>query len=211
LEEDSEEPELEDPETLRERLDALHPLPSDILTNSGAPRADNYFCGPRRPRLPRVFIYRGPMPPPCFSPPPVTARPLTLSLAVVHGNGDFSCWKPPPFCAFFFYTGPRAPPCPRSEKGEGRGKTRSTVLNHLETHESMNHLRSWNISTPPSGVILRYSTGPFVGSLNDQHARADDIDFSSSLFRSARIYIPLPVHLIEQRSIDALGRSRWIW
>lgn len=54
-----------DPETLDERLDALHPLPSDILTNSGAPRADNYFCGLRGLRLPRVFICseRSPYPP----------------------------------------------------------------------------------------------------------------------------------------------------
>lgn len=122
---DAEELELEDPEALRERLDALHPLPSDILTNSGAPRTDNYFCGPRRPRLLRVFIYPGPR---AFS-------TLLLSFARYHApprsfppsytaTAIFRAESRRPFVLSFFLRGPEGPAM-SAEKGEGRGETHS--------------------------------------------------------------------------------------
>lgn len=124
------------------RLDALHPLLSDILTNSGAPRADNYFCGPQGPRLPLASSFTA-GPPSC-----VALAPLALFLAVVHG--DFSCWKPPPFCAFFL-RGPEGP----AGKGWGGVVKCSGVLNHLETHTRGYEPSSYSAPTPPFRVILR--------------------------------------------------------
>lgn len=122
---DSEESKLEDPETLRERLDALHPLPSDILTNSGAPRTDNYFCRPRRPRLPRIFIYPGPRASStlllsfaCYH------APLALSSLLYTATAIFRAESRHPFVSFFARArGPRH--VLGREKGEGRGETRS--------------------------------------------------------------------------------------
>lgn len=145
---------LEDAETLHERLDALHPLPSDILTNSGAPRTDNYFCGPRRPRLPRVFIYPGPR----------ASSTLLLSLARYQRVPSPSYIRPRRFFAAesrrsfvpFFLRGPEGP-------GHVRGRKRVRgVVKHAWRFKSPRDTREYE---PPFvlGVFRRLHLALFYG------------------------------------------------
>jgi len=118
-----EESALQDPETFGERLDALHPLPSDILTNSGAPRADNYFRGPRGPRLPRVFIYPGPHASAAFTTRSSLPSPSHFSLALSRrprrARRFFVLKAARPFCAFL--RGPEGPTPRHATAAVGKG------------------------------------------------------------------------------------------
>lgn len=152
------------------RLDALHPLLSDILTNSGAPRADNYFCGPRGPRLPLASSFTA-GPPSCvarlsarspFSSPSLFSSPSYTGMAIFRAESHR------PFAPFFL----RGPEGPGRKRVRGRGETLRRFKSSRDTHESTSHLRTLRTPpTPPFRVILRSISGlPLVKSLNDQHA-----------------------------------------
>lgn len=175
------------------RLDALHPLLSDILTNSGAPRADNYFCGPRGPRLPLASSFTA-GPPSCVArfsarPPP----PSFFSSPSYTGTAIFRAESHRPFELFFARArGPRRG-CGR-KRVRGRGETLQRFKSSRDTHESTSHLRTLRTPTPPFRVTLRSISRygpPFVGSLSDQRALMILIFHLCSLARLGFIYLRL--------------------
>lgn len=87
-----------------------------------------------------------------------------------------------------FLRGPEGPHHGR-EKGEGRGEERNArrFKSPRDARECTNHL----VPSANASILRLFRGAPFVGSvLKRARARANDIDFSSSPSRLARIYVP---------------------
>lgn len=134
-------------------VSTLHPRePSDVLTNSAAPRADNYFCAVGSPR---VFIYPGPslfpFPSSLFSLYPSPSLSFFHLASWTFRANDFS-WhesNPTPAFAPFFAR-------PWGGRGEGYGAWCSfSVLNHLRDVRTVREPPPTGPSTPPFAGIPR--------------------------------------------------------